>query len=92
MASYERMENQFGDAKRAINYLPKNMKSHLGQAEDLGAKIATVTSAVEAGAARLRSPQTPAPAPTSAVSVDIPYIPMVLGVGAVVGLYLLLKK
>jgi len=92
MAHYEQMKNQFGDAKRAVNYLPKNMRSRFGQLpEDLGGKIATVTSAIAAGVAKLEPPKAPEP-PKAAVSVDIPYIPVVLGSLVVIGAYFLLKK
>jgi len=76
---YEQMSNQFGDSKRAVNFLPKNMRSHLGQMPgDLGSKIAAVTTAVEAGALNPPSAPTAAPAPTkAAISVDIPYTPIV---------------
>lgn len=92
MAHYEQMANQFGDSKRAVNYLPKNMRPHLGQLpEDLGGKIATVTSAIAAGAAKLENPKPPE-ASKSAVSVDIPYVPVVAGVIVVIGAFYLLKK
>lgn len=88
MAHYERMENQFGDSKRAVNYLPKNMRGRFGQLpEDLGGRIATVTSAIAAGAAKLETPKAKA-----VVSVDIPYIPVVLGSVVVIGAYFLLKN
>jgi len=100
MAHYEQMANQFGDAKRAVNYLPKNMRSHLGQADTLN-RVTSVANTVAAGAQQLSQPLAvvteavtaakDAAAPTkSAVSVNIPYISIVLGVLAVV--FLLKKK
>jgi len=65
--------------------------------EDLGSKLKLVAGAVSAGATALENPQAAAAAlqqqqQPQAVSVKIPYVPIVLGVLAVGALYFLMKK
>ena len=96
MASYERMENQFGDAKRAVSYLPKNMRvRQLSGPENF---LQAAAQGLQAGIA----PKVPAAttaekaadtdAAKGAVSIDIPYIPIAIGISVVVGAFFLLKK
>jgi hypothetical protein len=84
---YVNMGEQFGDAKRAVNYLPKNMRSRLGQTADdlaqIGKKMTAVTTAAEAVARKMENPVPPAAPAVKAVSVKIPYTPIALGIAAV---------
>lgn len=91
MSRYERLGDQFKDSRNAARMLPRGMRRGLGQAEDLGSKIKLVANAVAAGAEVLEKPATP-PAPAAAVSVDIPYVPVAIGVIAVVAAFYFLKK
>ena len=88
LGSYERLGDQFQDSRNAARILSRNMRG-LGQTEDLGSKIKLVANAVAAGASAL---ETPAPASGPAVSVDIPYVPIGLGILAVVAVFYFLKK
>ena len=88
---YERLSDQFTDSQNAVNLLPKNMRSPLGQLpEDLGSKIAAISSAVGTGAEKLAPPKAPE-ATKKVISVEMPYIPMALGVAVVVGLFFLFR-
>jgi len=85
---YVNMGEQFGDSKRAVNFLPKNLRSRLGQSSDdmaqMGSKLRTVTTVVEAAAAKMEKPPVaPVPPVKSAVSVNIPYTPIALGIAAI---------
>jgi hypothetical protein len=89
------MGEQFGDAKRAVNYLPKNMRSRLGQTADdlaqIGKKMTAVTTAAETVARKMENPVPPA-VPAKAVSVKIPYTPIALGIAAVLAVVIFSQK